>query len=266
MSKIRYSNILFSWGKWALTVCFALFLILTIIHDYRGAKTKRFNSFMFMPNTHKYLVDVAANRKEFNKARLRKFEFYFKMLIQQTPNRADAHGMLGFFSYHLGRHRQAVSSYKKAISLNPNFFWYHYNLGVIYFRKGDYENAIESVEKSIKISPKHSLMFILASKRLYLPIMAEYLTKSDNDTYAKWLGKGYRDSNELLILSHYYLKNYTRMFGIANYARNLFSEDSDIFNYYKLLAVYKLKGEPDAMSVSDDLLDSRKQAIKMSVF
>ena len=188
MSNIRYFNILFSWGKWALTVYFALFLMLAITHDYQEAKVKRYKSFMFIPNTHKYLVNAVINGKEFNKARLRKFEVYFKMLIQQQPNRADAYGILGFFSYHLGKHGQAISSYKKAISINPDFFWYHYNLGVIYFRKGDYENAIEFLEKSIKTSPEKSLMFIFASKNLYLPIMAEYLTKSDNDTYAKWLG------------------------------------------------------------------------------
>lgn len=259
------SNTFIRLGKWILTVCFVVFLVMTAAADFRKTKVKRLN--YIMPRSYKYLVDVAENQKGLNKARLKKYAYYYKMVIQQMPHRPDAYGMLGFCYYHLGKQKKAISFYEKAIELNPYFLGFYNDLGTIYFKNGDYRKALTFFEKAIKTKPQSALKFIYSSSKICLPIIAERLARSGS-SFIEELRSTYRQSYELMILSYYHLKDYPKMFNASLYAMQSFSEDKDIFFYYQQLAAYELVGrkKSSAVPLRNNLARSRMRNIYLRIF
>ena len=52
---------------------------------------------------------------------------------------------------HLGRHGEAIESFKASVKLNPRFYPAWYNLGVAYFSTHKYRQARQALVKSIEL-------------------------------------------------------------------------------------------------------------------
>ena len=198
------------------------------------------------PETVDYLTGFYQKRYPFSAKKLEPFRFYYQKVTEYVPDRADAFGMLGFCSYYQGKQNQAVRAYQHAIELNPSFFWFYYNLGLIDFKSGRYQEAGELFKKSVTVDPQRTFLYIAASPRIYLPIVAEL---SPRDT--RWdqlaraqLKNGYRDGYALLVLSQYHLKNFQGMIGYAHAAIEADLNQDGLFYFYSAVAAYELKQYP----------------------
>ena len=62
---------------------------------------------------------------------------------------AEAYSNRGISLKELGKHEEAVSSYKKAIKIKPDFADAYLNLGSVLTDEGEVENAIFNASKEI---------------------------------------------------------------------------------------------------------------------
>ncbi|HZH32641.1 MAG TPA: tetratricopeptide repeat protein [Pyrinomonadaceae bacterium] len=63
------------------------------------------------------------------------------------------HYNLGLSQAALGKHQEAVNSFKEAIRIKPDYWEAHYNLGVAYSKLEDYPQAVEAFKKTLEINP-----------------------------------------------------------------------------------------------------------------
>ena len=94
---------------------------------------------------------------------------YYAKVVRDFPRIAEAYGMLGFCSFHLGKMDVAIFYYQQATRLNPQFFWYLYNLGVLYYKNFNEKEARESFLKAFNTDAELNLKLIYSS-RLYQQI------------------------------------------------------------------------------------------------
>lgn len=76
--------------------------------------------------------------------------------LQQQPNQADVHHLLGAIALHHGKTLEAIAFSKQAIKLsskNPEFF---NNLGLAYHERGLTEEAIAQYRHAIKVQPRYA--------------------------------------------------------------------------------------------------------------
>jgi len=121
---------------------------------------------------------------------------FYKRVIKYFPNRADAHGMLGFCYYHMGDKGQALIYYRKAAELEPSIFWFHYNLGVIFFQKGFIDYARRFFYRALQTDPVNTLDYIRSSR-----VVFGSLAKSSPDygaTGGPRLKAAYQKANQLM--------------------------------------------------------------------
>ena len=77
----------------------------------------------------------------------------FKQAIRLDPDDADAHLNLGAAYGELGKWKESIKSFKQALRIDPDYAKAHYNLGTAYHNTGKYKDAIESYKQAIKIDP-----------------------------------------------------------------------------------------------------------------
>ena len=71
--------------------------------------------------------------------------------VRKYPDDAKAHFLLGYAYGELGKHQEAIDSYKQAISIDPDYADAHYNLACSYSLLGDVNKALESLGRSIDL-------------------------------------------------------------------------------------------------------------------
>jgi spermidine synthase len=74
----------------------------------------------------------------------------------QTDESAIAHNNLGNVYSSSGMLKQAISEYRKALAIDPDYWKAYNNLGVAYLRKGMLDEAIDEYKKSITLNPDYS--------------------------------------------------------------------------------------------------------------
>ena len=88
-------------------------------------------------------------------AQLEKALESFKMILEISPNHAEAHNNLATIHLGKGDKSSAKDHYKQAILIEPNLAEAHYNLANIFKAEGDHESAIKGYKSAIKIRPDY---------------------------------------------------------------------------------------------------------------
>ena len=215
-------------------------------HVFQRARLKALNR--MRPASFDYLVDVVERGKEIDKKELEKYKYFYKKAseyIGEIRDKAAAHNMLGFCSYYMGKHQDAVSAYNKAILLDADFIASYYNLGIIYFKKGDYEKAIDYFRKALMTKLSRNLS-IVTSSRIYYPLFDydEYVAA----TLKKKLRITYLNSYKLLVVSSYRLKRLSDVNQYAKEALSLAFPAPEFFVYYLGAEAYESKEYQNAMA------------------
>jgi tetratricopeptide (TPR) repeat protein len=81
----------------------------------------------------------------------------YKQAIRIKPDFADAHYNRGVAYGSLGRYQDEIEAYKQAIRIKPNYAKAHYNLGIAYGSLGHHQDAIESYKQAIRIKPDYAM-------------------------------------------------------------------------------------------------------------
>ncbi|HZS97802.1 MAG TPA: tetratricopeptide repeat protein, partial [Terriglobales bacterium] len=77
--------------------------------------------------------------------------------LAKTPDRADAHNMLGLLLGRKGAPSEAVvAEFREAVRLRPDFAQAHNNIGLVLTQAGDDEPAIAAFHEAIRIKPDYA--------------------------------------------------------------------------------------------------------------
>lgn len=179
--------------------------------------------------------------------KLEKHWFYYKKVSQFLPKETDHIGLWGFCSFYLGKYDEAVKAYKMALKQAPGFFWFHHNLGIVYYHQKNYVLAAEHFHQALASDPNLSIQFILASRRLYLPMI--FAQTKDVEAKVKGdLKQGYEDVQKLLVKSYEAAGEYKEMVAAAQSAITRSEADRAFFFYYAGVAELKLGRYPQALA------------------
>lgn len=229
-------------GKVAVTGAIVLVLCLHIkgiFKNYGSVMVKgKATKLTRMIPSFEHFAQVLEKKEPADEEKFEGYVNYFENVVEYIPRRADAHAMLGFCYYSLGREQDAVHAYKQAIAINPHFFWPYYNLGVIAFQNDQYAETAEVLSKAVVVAPEMTLTYMFSSK-VYSPILTlipDYSQKMESR-----LERGYQRSYQMLVLSHFSLKDFTKSFIYANYALSQNFEPRDFFYYHAGVAAYGLE-------------------------
>ncbi len=78
------------------------------------------------------------------------------LLVQQYPDTAVLHNILGAISFDKGKNDQAIKHFKKVISLKPCHPHAYNNLGVVLIRMQAYKEAKFNLKKAIELKPEYA--------------------------------------------------------------------------------------------------------------
>jgi tetratricopeptide (TPR) repeat protein len=84
---------------------------------------------------------------------LREAEQLYQKILQQAPDHADAHHLLGVLAFQTGRHDRAVRLIQQALTLNPGSAPYHSNLGNALLLLGRRDQALAHYRSAIQLQP-----------------------------------------------------------------------------------------------------------------
>jgi Tfp pilus assembly protein PilF len=73
--------------------------------------------------------------------------------VQEAPNDADAHNLLGYSYRHQGRFDKSMEHYKTALKLDPNHRGAHEYMGELYLQMGQLPNAEKQLQALSKACP-----------------------------------------------------------------------------------------------------------------
>jgi len=158
---------------------------------------------LFKPSSFIPFVRFIGHPKNSPKAFLSSLLYYYERIIEFAPERAEAHGILGYNYYHLDKHKKATVFYLEAMRLNPNFFWFPYNLGIIHYKNGDYTQAADLFKTAMHIKPEYTL------KSIYLSKIYSQIRDAENFHFnlEKRLQLAYQKCYALLALSYHHAGN-----------------------------------------------------------
>jgi len=170
----------YCWRKWrcaqwlrvgviASVLVWASFLIKS---EVRANIVERLNQ--FVPKTFAPIVQAVRSETRMSRDDVMPYWVYYKIIVKHRPGRADAHGLLGFMQYQLGKTDKSIRSYNRALELNPHFFWYYYNLGIIYREVGDLDASNMFFEKGLQLEPIDTIKTAVKSSLVYMPLILAY--------------------------------------------------------------------------------------------
>ena len=241
-TKNKLTNVVFFVGKVVVTGAIVFVLswhIKGILKNYGTVLVKgKATKLTRMIPSFEHFAKVLEKKEAVDQEKFEGYANYFENVVKYIPQRADAFCLLGFCYYSLGKERGATEAYKEAMAINPHFFWPYYNLGVKAFQNARYEEAVEILSKAVALRPEMTLTYIFSSK-VYSPILTlipDYSKKMETR-----LERGYYRSYQMLVLSCFLLRDFSRSFIYANYALSQNFEPRDFFYYYAGIAAYELK-------------------------
>ncbi len=228
-------------------------------HDDVKEKSKVVTLSYSKPNF-AHMVQQIANNSKVGHGFLRgtgpcsRIDYYEKASVFY-PDVSGIHDILGFCYYHNSQDEKAVKSYQESIRLNSHNFWPFYNLGVIYFHGKEYEKAYAILQKAFQLKPAITLK-IINTVGIYRQIWGE------GENVEGWMNQGlktsYTDAFKLMLLSQYYLKNFSVMVQMANYAISSGLEDQGFFYYYAGLAAFLLEEHEKSVVFFQKYIESNK--------
>lgn len=230
-----------------------IFLLGTRIFDIDKIHVRILNSLLVPID---YLYELSMGEETFNKETFSAYLDYYKQFIKYSVYSADVLGMLGFCYSYMGDQPRAIGLYKEAIAQEPTFFWFHYNLGVIYFKQGQYSEAVTSFKRALSVDRKttltlasnsHILIYFGSSDKVDFPVKK---TPTQEEVYldmAKHLREGMRHCQEMIILSYFRMKEYSKMLKWVQTGIDHLEGDISFFYFYGGVAAYQLKNYSAAL-------------------
>ncbi len=79
----------------------------------------------------------------------------YKQAIQIKPDDADAYNNLGNACLQLGHYQDTIETCKQALRIKSDYAEAHLNIGLAYCQLGRYEDAIEACEQAVRIKPDY---------------------------------------------------------------------------------------------------------------
>lgn len=76
--------------------------------------------------------------------------------LKVNPSSAEAHAMLAFAEWKLGRPAEAMRHYRTSIQLNPRMFSAHYDLALLYLERNDFSSALPELERAVQLDPQNA--------------------------------------------------------------------------------------------------------------
>ncbi len=218
--------------------------------DYRVAKIEaQFSQLGYlMPRDIRDFVVQIEKDRQFDPEQLSRYIAYYQSVVKLLPQKADAHGMLGFCLYQAGHDERAIAAYHKAIGINRHFFWFHYNLGSIYYKNGRYEEAARSFKTALEKSFDAAMMFIQLSRKIYHPLIVNRSDYSGDFLKEKYQTDS-RHSYAFLIRAYYALEKFDEVIKIAHYADSLSdgAPDKEFLYYYMGVSFFQKKENEKAI-------------------
>lgn len=84
----------------------------------------------------------------------------YKKAIEVDPGNVNAYNNLGYIYVSIGKHEEAIALFKKAIELDPNQALVHNNLAVAYYYEKQYGLAIKHCERAIELGYRNHSEFL----------------------------------------------------------------------------------------------------------
>ena len=88
--------------------------------------------------------------------RSREARYEIERLLENEPEHALAHHLLGTFYFHQGTLDVAIDHYRKAVSHAKTFILASYDLGVAYFHRGNMPEAIHAFRRCLELDPHYN--------------------------------------------------------------------------------------------------------------
>jgi len=85
--------------------------------------------------------------------RLDRAEQIYRLVVEASPNHADALHLLGVIASQRGKHEEASDYILRAIKSNPNEAMFHGNLGIAYRSLGRFDDAVAAYRRALAIRP-----------------------------------------------------------------------------------------------------------------
>ncbi|MGD0390401.1 MAG: tetratricopeptide repeat protein [Tepidisphaeraceae bacterium] len=88
--------------------------------------------------------------------RLAEAERFYRQVLAQQPDHADALHLLGMLAAQAGRLDAGVEFMRRSIRVRPDFVNAHYNLAIALQDKGQFDEAIASYRRAIQLQPDYA--------------------------------------------------------------------------------------------------------------
>lgn len=152
--------------------------------------------------------------------KLEAYAHYYDRVSRYVPNRADALGLKGYASYHLGEAATARQAYSRALEIKPDFFWFHHNLGVMAFKEGNLDGAVEHMKNALQCGFKDFIAYVMASQRIYLPLIMLKSGQPQKILFEEFK-KGQRQAFQVIALSFFQQGQFQKAYFISQQAIKL---------------------------------------------
>ena len=97
--------------------------------------------------------NIAAGRKAIDANDFKAAVGHLTKAVQESPNDADAHSMLGYSYRKLGTFDKSLEQYQRALKIDSNHRSAHEYLGELYLDKGQLANAEKQLQALKKACP-----------------------------------------------------------------------------------------------------------------
>ncbi|MDP9173886.1 MAG: tetratricopeptide repeat protein [Planctomycetota bacterium] len=110
-------------------------------------------------------IDLAISHHQ--AGRLPEAENLYRAVVEEYPNNADAHHLLGILAYQSGNYNVALEFILRAVFLSPNVPQYHGNLGLVLAAQGRTGDAIAAYRRGIAQGSKFAELPYNLANALY---------------------------------------------------------------------------------------------------
>jgi len=209
-----------------------------------------------------YMISLGEGEGRQNKIFLKEAIYYYHTITKYYPSYADGYAMLGFCYHKSNQMRRAEDAYRKAVNLNPDNLWPQHNLSVLLYKQKRYKEANQVLNQALEVS----LLSTLETLRRSIVFRQIQVFMPENYMIDQNLKKGISNLYSMLILSHYFLDEYKKMYGTASFAKKIKIQPMDRFAVLQKAALLKLNRVTLNENMINNIIDEFDQNIKIEIF
>jgi len=209
-----------------------------------------------------YMASFVKGEDPQNEFLLKEAIYYYQTIAKYFPFYADGYAMLGFCYHKSNQMKRAEDAYRKAVDLKSRHFWPQHNLSILLYKQHRYREANQVFNQALE-DPFRITLETLRRSLVFKQIQAFI---PDNYMIDQNLNKGISNLYSMLALSHYFLGDYKKMYGIAAFAKKIKIQPADRFTVLQEVAFLKLNGVTLDEDMINDIIDECDQNIKIEIF